>query len=95
MIAKAGKPLVKVMPLAAPVAGQILRLGFMAGQVAVPDDFDRMGEVGIEGLFGDPSMYMGSSAAATASVGAMGSDSTSSSGHGAARRSHGVSPRRD
>lgn len=52
VIAKAGKPLVRVMPLAAPEAGQARRLGFMAGQIAVPDDFDRMGSAEIEQLFG-------------------------------------------
>lgn len=54
VIAKAGKPLVKVMALDAPEAGQRRRLGFMAGQIAVPDDFDRMGDAEIERLFGDP-----------------------------------------
>ena len=53
VIAKAGKPLVKVMALNAPEAGQRRRLGFMAGQIAVPDDFDRMGDAEIERLFGD------------------------------------------
>lgn len=52
VIAKAGKPLVKVMALNAPEAGQRRRLGFMAGQIAVPDDFDRLGEAEIERLFG-------------------------------------------
>ncbi|MGB0127676.1 MAG: type II toxin-antitoxin system prevent-host-death family antitoxin [Rhodocyclaceae bacterium] len=52
VIAKAGKPLVKVMALNAPEAGQRRRLGFMAGQITVPDDFDRMGEAAIERLFG-------------------------------------------
>lgn len=52
VIARAGKPLVKVVPLDAPAAGQVRRLGFMAGQVAVPDDFDRMGNTEIERLFG-------------------------------------------
>jgi prevent-host-death family protein len=52
VIAKAGKPLVKVMPLDTPVAGQVRRLGFMAGQIAVPDDVDRMGNAEIERLFG-------------------------------------------
>ena len=53
VIAKAGKPLVKVMALHAPEAGQQRRLGFMAGQIAVPEDFDRMGNTEIERLFGD------------------------------------------
>jgi prevent-host-death family protein len=50
VIAKAGKPLVKVTALEAPVAPQ--RLGFLAGEIAVPDDFDRMGEAEIAALFG-------------------------------------------
>jgi prevent-host-death family protein len=53
IIAKAGKPLVKVMSLNAPEAGQVKRLGFMAGQITVPDDFDSMGSAGIEKLFDD------------------------------------------
>jgi prevent-host-death family protein len=52
MIAKAGKPLVKVVPLETPEAGQVRRLGFMAGQIAVPDDFERMGEAEIWQRFG-------------------------------------------
>lgn len=50
VIAKAGKPLVKVTALEAPHAPQ--RLGFLAGEIAVPDDFDRMGEAEIAALFG-------------------------------------------
>jgi prevent-host-death family protein len=53
VIAKAGKPLVKVTSLDTPVAGQVRRLGFMAGRIVVPDDFDRMGNAEIERLFGD------------------------------------------
>jgi prevent-host-death family protein len=52
IIAKAGKPLVKVTRLDAPAPSQAKRLGFMAGQIAVPDDFDRMGAEAIEQLFG-------------------------------------------
>ena len=54
IIAKAGKPLVKVTRLDAPSAHQAKRLGFLAGQIAVPDDFDRIGSAAIETLFGDP-----------------------------------------
>jgi prevent-host-death family protein len=43
VIAKAGKPMVKVVPLASGEAGTGRRLGFMAGEIKVPDDFDRMG----------------------------------------------------
>jgi len=49
IIAKAGKPLVKVVALEAPVKR---RLGFMQGQFEVPDDFDRMCEDEILDLFG-------------------------------------------
>jgi prevent-host-death family protein len=52
VIAKAGKPLVKVMALNTPTGAQVKRLGFLAGQISVPDDFDRMGEEEIEKMFG-------------------------------------------
>ena len=52
VIAKAGKPMVKVMSLDTPVAGQVRRLGFMVGQIAVPDDFDQMGSAETARLFG-------------------------------------------
>jgi prevent-host-death family protein len=51
IIAKAGKPIVRVTALDAPVAGQKRRLGFLAGRISVPDDFDRMGSAEIERLF--------------------------------------------
>jgi prevent-host-death family protein len=51
VIAKAGKPLVKVTALGAPVGIEVKRLGFMAGQISVPDDFDRMGQSEIERIF--------------------------------------------
>ncbi len=50
VIAKAGKPLVKVVALDTPKAPR--RLGFMVGEIAVPKDFDRMGEAEIAALFG-------------------------------------------
>ncbi len=53
IIAKAGKPLVKVTALNAPLAEGRRRLGFMSGHIEVPDDFDRMGQTEIEHLFGD------------------------------------------
>ena len=52
VIAKAGKPLVKVMALNAPETAQVKRLGFMTGQIVIPDDFDQMGSTEIEQLFG-------------------------------------------
>ena len=50
VIAKAGKPLVKVTALDTP--RQPRRLGFLDGEIAVPDDFNRMGEREIAVLFG-------------------------------------------
>ena len=52
IIAKAGKPVVKVTALDAPTGAQVRRLGFMAGQISVPDDFDQMGKEEIERTFG-------------------------------------------
>ena len=52
VIAKAGKPLVKVVALASPSPGEVCRLGFMTKQLEVPDDFDRMGAREIARLFG-------------------------------------------
>jgi len=51
VIAKAGKPLVKVVPLNAEEKAAGQRLGFMAGEILVPEDFDRMGEGEIAKLF--------------------------------------------
>ncbi len=51
IIAKAGRPLVKVVPIDAPDRGAERRLGFLAGQAELPDDFDRMGGEAIAGLF--------------------------------------------
>jgi prevent-host-death family protein len=52
VIAKAGKPVVKVMALTTPAGAQVRRLGFMTGQLSIPDDFDRMGQEEIERTFG-------------------------------------------
>ncbi|MPZ57277.1 MAG: type II toxin-antitoxin system prevent-host-death family antitoxin [Rhizobiales bacterium] len=52
IIAKAGKPVAKVIAIDAPEAGKTRRIGFMAGQIKVPDDFDRMGADEIAALFG-------------------------------------------
>ena len=51
IIAKAGKPMVKVVPLGKAETGTACRLGFMAGGFSVPEDFDQMGGGGIENLF--------------------------------------------
>lgn len=50
VIAKAGKPLVKVSAVEAPAEPK--RLGFLKGEIEVPEDFDRMGENEIAALFG-------------------------------------------
>jgi len=50
VIAKAGTPLVRVVSLDSPDAPR--RLGFLAGEIVVPDDFDRMGDAEIAALFG-------------------------------------------
>ena len=52
IIAKAGKPIVKVVALTAPNTKEVKRLGFMSSQITVPDDFDQMGQDEIEHLFG-------------------------------------------
>ncbi|MBI3828844.1 MAG: type II toxin-antitoxin system prevent-host-death family antitoxin [Planctomycetes bacterium] len=51
IIAKAGKPMVKVIPLGRTQTGTACRLGFMTGEITVPDDFDRMCGHEIAGLF--------------------------------------------
>ncbi len=49
VIARAGKPLVKVVRIDAPEKRS--RIGFMAGEAVVPDDFDTMGAAEIATLF--------------------------------------------
>ena len=41
IIAKAGKPMVKVIPCMSRKTDQ-KRVGFLKGQITIPDDFDRM-----------------------------------------------------
>ena len=50
IIAKDDKPLVKVVPLDAPVGREVKRLGFMP-EIEVPDDFDTMFSDEIEKMF--------------------------------------------
>ena len=50
VIAKAGKPLVKVSAVGAPAEPQ--RLGFLKGEIEVPDDFNRMGAQEVAALSG-------------------------------------------
>ena len=51
IIAKAGKPMVKVVALGDAEKGTAGRLGFMAGEMEIPEDFDQMGAREIEGMF--------------------------------------------
>lgn len=50
VITKAGQPVVRVEAIGA--LRQPRRTGFLAGEIAVPDDFDRMGTEEIAALFG-------------------------------------------
>lgn len=50
VIARAGKPVVKVTALDAP--SEPRRLGFMSGAIEVPDDFDRLDEAEVAAFFG-------------------------------------------
>ena len=51
IITRAGKPLVKVVAVEAPDPGTVCRIGFLAGRISVPPDFDRMGADETETLF--------------------------------------------
>ena len=51
IIAKAGRPMVKVLPLDAPETGEEQRVGFLAGRIEIPDDFDEIGQAEIEARF--------------------------------------------
>ena len=51
VIAKAGKPMVRVSALDTPEAGERQRIGFLKGRIAIPDDFDEMGREEIIEMF--------------------------------------------
>ncbi|MEN6507546.1 MAG: type II toxin-antitoxin system prevent-host-death family antitoxin [Smithella sp.] len=53
IIAKAGKPMVIVSPISDEEQRGTQKLGFMTGEISVPDDFDSMGENEILLLFED------------------------------------------
>lgn len=53
IIAKAGKPIARVTSIEAPPPEQTKRIGFLRGQIQVPEDFDRMGAEEIQTLFED------------------------------------------
>ena len=52
IIAKSGKPMARVTAIDSPASGQQKRLGFLAGQFKIPNDFDRMGQEEIAEMFG-------------------------------------------
>lgn len=51
IIAKAGKPMVKVVAIDAPEPRPVKRIGFLEGRIKVPDDFDDIGREEIERMF--------------------------------------------
>jgi antitoxin (DNA-binding transcriptional repressor) of toxin-antitoxin stability system len=51
IIAKAGKPMVKVLPLSEQETRGVDKLGFMSGEILIPEDFDSLGSSDILGLF--------------------------------------------
>ena len=51
IIAKAGRPVVKVVAIAAESESARRRVGFLAGQLKIPDDFDRIDAAQIERMF--------------------------------------------
>ena len=51
IVAKAGKPLVKVVPIGTPEANKVNRIGFLDGLIEVPDDFDTIMADEIEEMF--------------------------------------------
>ena len=52
IIAKAGRPIAKVTSVETTDVEETGRLGFLEGEISVPDDFDTMGAVQIEEAFG-------------------------------------------
>lgn len=52
IIAKSGRPIAMVTAVHEGQRKQTRRIGFLAGQIEVPDDFDTMGREEIERMFG-------------------------------------------
>lgn len=50
IIAKSGKPVVRVTAYS-PAPDPLKRVGFLRGQIQVPEDFDSMGKEEIQALF--------------------------------------------
>ncbi|MDE2943559.1 MAG: type II toxin-antitoxin system Phd/YefM family antitoxin [Gemmatimonadota bacterium] len=51
VIARAGKPMVRVVSIDTPEPAETRRTGFMVREISVPPDFDRMGSEEIEAMF--------------------------------------------
>ncbi|WP_019950052.1 type II toxin-antitoxin system Phd/YefM family antitoxin [Kushneria aurantia] len=51
IIARAGKPLARVTAIDTPEPARVQRLGFLKGQIQVPEDFDRLDETDIADTF--------------------------------------------
>ena len=52
IITKAGRPVAHVTAIGSPERNRPKRIGFMAGEFAVPDNFDRVGQEKIAKRFG-------------------------------------------
>lgn len=52
VIAKAGKPIARVTSIDATSPESVKRIGFLKGQIGVPEDFDEMGATEIAAIFG-------------------------------------------
>lgn len=52
VIAKAGKPVARVVPIDSTSKNLPRRIGFLTGQIQVPDDFDTLGDTEIVQMFG-------------------------------------------
>ena len=52
VIAKAGRPMARLVPIGETPPRRARRLGFLAEAFRIPEDFDRMGEEEIGSLFG-------------------------------------------
>jgi prevent-host-death family protein len=51
LIAKSGKPIVKVTAIDTPARAERRRIGFLQGEIDVPHDFDEVGRSEIEQMF--------------------------------------------
>jgi len=49
IIAKAGKPMVKVIPISS--QKDVQRIGFLKGEIQIPSDFNKMGQTDIINSF--------------------------------------------